>query len=93
MLHVICTRLHLGHLSVYAGDSSRPKRSEKIVKNFELRFECNYYYYYSSSYYDDDDDVFDWSEVFQLLIFFVCLAKKLPEFYLWFLFMNSKTSL
>ena len=36
MLHVICTRLRPGHLSVCVGDSLR--RSEEIVKkNLELR--------------------------------------------------------
>ena len=35
VLHVICTRLLPGHLSVLVGDSSR--RSEKIVKNLALR--------------------------------------------------------
>ena len=30
MLHVICTQMHPGHLSVRVGDSSR--RSEEIVK-------------------------------------------------------------
>ena len=35
VLHVICTRLRLGHLSVRVGDSSRC--SEEIVKNLESR--------------------------------------------------------
>ena len=35
MLHVICTRLHPGHLSVCVGDSSRGR--EEIVKNLEQR--------------------------------------------------------
>ena len=35
MLHVICTGLQLGHLSVRVGDSSQ--RSEESVKKFELR--------------------------------------------------------
>ena len=35
VLHVICTRLCLSHLSVHIGDSSR--RSEEIVKNRKLR--------------------------------------------------------
>ena len=35
VLHVICTRLRLGLLSVHVGDGSR--RSEEIVKNLELR--------------------------------------------------------
>ena len=35
MLHVICTRLCPGHLSVRVGDGSR--RSEEIVQNLELR--------------------------------------------------------
>ena len=30
VVHMICTRLHLGHLSVHVGDSSQ--RSEEIVK-------------------------------------------------------------
>ena len=34
-LHVICTRLRQGNLSVHAGDGS--PRSEEIVKNLELR--------------------------------------------------------
>ena len=34
MLHVLCTRLRPGHLSVHVGDSLR--RSEEIVKNLEL---------------------------------------------------------
>ena len=34
MLHVICSRLHPGHLSVCVGDSSG--RSEEIAKNLEL---------------------------------------------------------
>ena len=34
MLHVICTRLHPGHLSVRAGDCSR--RCEEIVKKSRI---------------------------------------------------------
>ena len=44
MLHVICTRLCSGHLSVRVGDSSRC--SEVIVKisNFAFQFDhCHYY--------------------------------------------------
>ena len=36
MLHVICTQLHLGYLSIGVGDSSQ--HSEEIVKSLELRF-------------------------------------------------------
>ena len=44
MLHVICTRLRPGHLSVRVGDSSR--RCEEIVKKISnSAFECDYYYY------------------------------------------------
>ena len=49
MLHVICTRLRLGHLSVRVGDSSRP--CEEIVKISNSTFECDYYYYYYYYYY------------------------------------------
>ena len=45
MLHVICTRLRPGHLSVLVGDSSR--LCEEIVKKISnSAFECDYYYYY-----------------------------------------------
>ena len=44
MLHVICTRLRPGHLSVRVGDSLR--RCEEIVKISNSTFECDYYYYY-----------------------------------------------
>ena len=43
-MHVICTRLRPGHLSVRVGDSSR--RCEEIVKISNSAFECYYYYYY-----------------------------------------------
>ena len=43
MLHVICTRLRLGYLSVRVGDSSRC--CEEIVKKISnSAFECDYYY-------------------------------------------------
>ena len=35
MLHVICTQLRSGHLSVRVGDSSG--RREEVVENLELR--------------------------------------------------------
>ena len=40
MLHVICTRLRPGHLSVRVGDSSR--RCEEIVTNLELRLSVQF---------------------------------------------------
>ena len=43
MLHVICTRLSLGHFSVSVGDSSR--RCEEIVRISNCAFECNHYKY------------------------------------------------
>ena len=43
MLHVICTPLWPGHLSVRVGDSSR--RSEEIVKFSNCASKCDYYYY------------------------------------------------
>ena len=36
MLHMICIRLHHGHMSVRVGDSLQ--RSEEIVKNLKLCF-------------------------------------------------------
>ena len=47
VLHVICTRLRPGHLSVCVGDGSR--RSEEIVKNLELRLSMRLYSSSSSS--------------------------------------------
>ena len=43
VLHVICTRLRPGHLSVRVGDSSQ--RTEEIVKNLDLRLSIDYYYH------------------------------------------------
>ena len=42
VLHVICTQLYLGYLSIGAGDSSW--RSEEIEKILNSAFQCNYYY-------------------------------------------------
>ena len=46
VLHMICTRLYPGHLSVRVGDSLR--RDEEIVKisNRAFQFNCYCYYYY-----------------------------------------------
>ena len=49
MLHVICTPLQPGHLSVRVGDSSQP--SEEIIKISNCAFE--YDYYYNTSYHQD----------------------------------------
>ena len=43
MLHVICTGLLPGHLSVRVGDSSR--RSKEIVKISTCAFQCDHCYY------------------------------------------------
>ena len=44
MLHMICTRLLLGHLNLCVGDDLQ--RSEEIVKKISnCAFECDYYYY------------------------------------------------
>ena len=44
VLHVICTRMRPGHLSVHVGDSLR--HTEEIVQISHCAFECNYYYYH-----------------------------------------------
>ena len=49
MLHVICTRLRHGHLSILAGDSSR--HSEENVKDLKLCLSMRLYDYYSHYYY------------------------------------------
>ena len=50
VLHMICTGLHPGHLSVHVGDSLQ--RNEEIVKISNCAFKCDYYYYYYYYYYN-----------------------------------------
>ena len=47
VLHMNCTQLHPGHLSVHVGNSSQ--HSEEIVKILNCTFQCNHCYYYPFS--------------------------------------------
>ena len=63
VLHVTCTQLHLGRLSVCVGDSSR--HSEEIVQILNCAFQCDCYDHYDDGDDDDDDGCYSYHELEQ----------------------------